>query len=149
EHGIDGYEHIKARYNARPNGADLLFLCRSCYGGVGRFRLSDGDNLTPPGIHQPTSPEAFFRTNEKRKTRIKGTSFQTMDYVAAMESAKRGDLIYCDPPYSHSQSILYGSQRFSLMRLLEIIERCKSRDVYVALSIDGTKKSGSQRCDLP
>ena len=32
------YEEIKAAYNTRPNGADLLFLCRSCYGGVVRFR---------------------------------------------------------------------------------------------------------------
>ena len=27
------YERVKASYNANPNGADLLFLCRSCYGG--------------------------------------------------------------------------------------------------------------------
>ena len=30
----EGYERIKASYNASPNGADLLFLSRSCYGGV-------------------------------------------------------------------------------------------------------------------
>lgn len=34
----EAYEIIKAHYNAKPNGADLLFLCRSCYGGVVRFR---------------------------------------------------------------------------------------------------------------
>ena len=33
------YERIKASYNAKPNGADLLFLCRACYGGVVRFRI--------------------------------------------------------------------------------------------------------------
>jgi len=38
----DVYEEIKARYNARPNGADLVFLCRACYGGVVRFRKEDG-----------------------------------------------------------------------------------------------------------
>src|SRR5689334_14837207 len=31
------YEEIKASYNSKPNGADLLFLTRSCYGGVVRF----------------------------------------------------------------------------------------------------------------
>jgi DNA adenine methylase len=36
------YEKIKASYNANPNAADLLFLCRSCYGGVVRFRKADG-----------------------------------------------------------------------------------------------------------
>jgi len=35
---VTQYEKIKASYNRRPNGPDLLFLCRSCYGGVIRFR---------------------------------------------------------------------------------------------------------------
>jgi len=63
--------------------------------------------------------------------------------------AKPGDLVYCDPPYRHSQSILYGAQSFSLENLLSVIERCKSRGVFVALSIDGTKRSGDLICDLP
>ncbi|MBI3557905.1 MAG: DNA adenine methylase, partial [Deltaproteobacteria bacterium] len=36
------YEKILARFNASPNAADLLFLCRACYGGVVRFRKADG-----------------------------------------------------------------------------------------------------------
>src|SRR5438034_10913291 len=35
-HKVEQYEKIKAAYNAKPNGADLLFWCRSCYGGVVR-----------------------------------------------------------------------------------------------------------------
>ena len=46
----EGYERIKARYNSAPNGADLLFICRSCYGGVVRFRKADGYISTPCGI---------------------------------------------------------------------------------------------------
>ena len=60
-----------------------------------------------------------------------------------------GDLIYCDPPYKYSQSILYGAQSFSLDHLLGVIRDCKARGVYVALSIDGTKRSGNLICDLP
>lgn len=66
-----------------------------------------------------------------------------------MDEAERGDLIYCDPPYQDTQSILYGSQYFSLHRLLTAIERCKSRGVHVALSIDGTKRSGNFISNLP
>ncbi len=59
------YERIKASYNARPNGADLLFLCRSCYGGVVRFRQADGYMSTPCGIHDPIPPKSFAtRVNE-------------------------------------------------------------------------------------
>ncbi|HEV3007199.1 MAG TPA: hypothetical protein VGX78_22205, partial [Pirellulales bacterium] len=49
----------------------------------------------------------------------------------------------------HSQSILYGAQAFSLVNLFETIADCRSRGVFVALSIDGTKKSGNLICDLP
>jgi DNA adenine methylase len=72
-----------------------------------------------------------------------------MDFEESMEKAVAGDLVYCDPPYSHSQAILYGAQSFSLGRLFDSIARCKARGVYVALSIDGTKKSGNHVCDLP
>jgi DNA adenine methylase len=72
-----------------------------------------------------------------------------MEYERAMDMAKPGDVVYCDPPYTHSQAILYGAQSFNLERLLQVIARCKSRGVYVALSIDGTKRSGNLICDIP
>src|SRR5207253_6458266 len=59
------YERIKAAYNAKPNGPDLLFLCRSCYGGVVRFRQADGCMSTPCGVHQPIRPQAFSRRVEE------------------------------------------------------------------------------------
>jgi DNA adenine methylase len=66
-----------------------------------------------------------------------------------MRAARRGDLIYCDPPYTDSQTILYGAQAFSLERLLDEIAACKRRGVAVALSIDGTKFSGRKLCNVP
>jgi DNA adenine methylase len=143
------YEKIKASYNSDPNGADLLFLCRACYGGVVRFRQNDGHMSTPCGIHDPISPESFGRRVDEWYHRTMGTKFLVMDYQDSMARAVRGDLIYCDPPYSHTQPILYKAQKFSLERLIEVIGECKSRGVYVALSIDGTKKSGNYVCDLP
>ena len=144
-----GYEAIKAAYNRNPNGADLLFLCRACYGGVVRFRKQDGYMSTPCGAHQPIKPESFDKRVDIWHERVKFTQFELMDYREAMRIAKRGDMIYCDPPYKHSQAILYGGQDFRLEELLQEIERCKRRGVYVALSIDGTKKSGDVICDLP
>jgi len=143
------YERIKASYNAAPNGPDLLFLCRSCYGGVVRFRKADGYMSTPCGIHQPISPDAFDKRVDVWHKRLKHVQFAQVDFEEAMNMATSGDLVYCDPPYSHSQAILYGAQSFSLDRLFDVIGRCKDRGVYVALSIDGTKKSGNHICDLP
>ena len=145
----EGYEIIKASYNRAPNGADLLFLCRACYGGVVRFRQADGYMSTPCGVHEPITPESFNKRVDLWCERIRLADFALMDYREAMKKAQKGDLVYCDPPYRHSQSILYGGQRFQLEELIEVILQCKSRGVYVALSIDGTKKSGEMVCDLP
>jgi DNA adenine methylase len=146
---VTAYERIKAAYNARPNAADLVFLCRSCYGGVVRFRQTDGHMSTPCGVHTPIAPAAFARRVDAWHRRTRGTEFLVLDFAEAMGRAKRGDLVYCDPPYSHSQSILYGSQTFALEQLFRAIDRCKARGAYVVLSMDGTKKSGSRVCDLP
>jgi DNA adenine methylase len=146
---VEAYEKVKADYNANPNGADLLFLCRSCYGGVVRFRQADGFMSTPCGVHDPVSPASFAKRVDEWHRRTHGTQFVMADFEEAMDGAKKGSIIYCDPPYSFTQGILYGAQGFSLKRLFETIGRCKARGVHVALSIDGTKKSGELLCNVP
>jgi DNA adenine methylase len=142
------YEQVKASYNCKPNGADLLFLCRACYGGVVRFRKADGYMSTPCGIHQPILPSSFNWRADEWARRCSGTQFVCSDYAAAMDEAKRDDLVYCDPPYVDTQSIIYGAQDFSLAKVFKVIGRCKSRGVFVALSIDGTKRSGDKICNV-
>ncbi len=145
----EAYTQVLARYNAEPNGADLLFLCRACYGGVVRFRKADGYMSTPVGVHDPISPDSFASRVDIWHARTQGVIFEHLDFADSMRRARRGDLIYCDPPYADSQSILYGAQAFSLPRLFDTIAVCKSRGVFVALSIDGTKFSGKKLCELP
>lgn len=146
---VKEYEQIKASYNRCPNGADLLFLCRSCYAGVVRFRQRDGYMSTPCGPHKPVPPKSFSRRVDEWHLRTQGVEFRRLDYREALSLAKHGDLVYCDPPYTHSQAILYGAQNFRLEQLLQEIADCKARGVNVALSIDGTKRSGDYVCQLP
>lgn len=141
------YEKIKASFNQQHNPADLLFLSRSCYGGVIRFR-KDGYMSTPCGVHNPMPPDTFNKRVDAWHDRTQHTTFIHANYIDMMQQATQGDLIYCDPPYTDTQSILYGAQKFSLQQLFEVIEDCKNRGVYVALSIDGSKKSGKQKTKL-
>lgn len=143
------YEDVKRSFNENHNGPDFLFLCRSCYGGIIRFRKSDGYMSTPCGPHNPISVDSFRKRVKQWYPRVKNVSFQACDYKEVFKKAKKGDLIYCDPPYSHSQSILYGAQEFKLEELFEEIKKAKSKGVFVVLSIDGDKKSGKYLCDLP
>ncbi len=142
------YAQIKESYNARPNGADLLFLSRSCYGGVVRFRQADGFMSTPCGPHDPISPESFSERVDAWHFRTRGATFVQNDYGVAIDGAGPDDLIYCDPPYTYSQSILYGAQTFELVQLFEMIRQAKEKGAYVALSIDGSKKSGDFLCNF-
>jgi DNA adenine methylase len=143
------YAQVLGRYNRQPNGADLVFLCRACYGGVVRFRKHDGYMSTPCGAHEPVPPESFSKRVDVWHARTQGTDFMHLDFADAMARATKGDLVYCDPPYSDSQAILYGAQAFSLERLFDSIAGCKARGAKVALSIDGTKFSGKKLCDVP
>ena len=146
---VEEYEAVKASYNEAPNGADLVFLCRSCYGGVIRFRKRDGYMSTPCGVHRPVSPESFAARVREWERRTRGATFLEADFEEVIDMADEGDLVYCDPPYLHSQAILYGAQSFELSRLFDAIGRAKGRGVLIALSIDGTKKSGNVLCDVP
>ena len=142
------YDSVRASYNSSPNGADFLFLSRTCYGGVVRFRKKDGFMSTPCGIHDPISTEAFSKRVKEWHMRLRNVSFRHCDYKEAFSEARAGDLIYCDPPYTHSQSILYGAQSFQLAELMSEIDKARSKGVRVALSIDGSKKSGNQDCPI-
>jgi DNA adenine methylase len=143
------YAAVLSGYNARPNGADLVFLCRACYGGVVRFRKHDGYMSTPVGSHEPMAPSSFAARVDAWHARTLGTHFEHLDFADAMSRAGEDDLVYCDPPYTDSQTILYGAQAFSLERLFAAIAKCKARGARVALSIDGTKFSGRKLCNVP
>lgn len=141
-------DEVLGSYNAKPNAADFMYWSRACYGGVVRFR-KDGYMSTPCGPHEPVSVESFTERVAVWSCRTRGASFEHLDYREAMGRARAGDLIYCDQPYSDTQAILHGAQGFRFSELLTVIAECKERGVVVALSHDGTKKSGAVMCGVP
>ena len=149
ENPVQVYEDVKASFNTNHNGADFLYLTRACYGGIVRFRKSDGYMSTPCGVHTPIPVSTFEKRVYEWKNRMRNVRFVHADYKEIFGVAKKGDLIYCDPPYAHSQSILYGAQDFRLEELFIEIDKAKAKGIRVALSIDGSKKSGDYLCDLP
>lgn len=138
----DVYRSALTSFNAAPNGADFIYLSRACYGGVVRFRKNDGTMSTPCGAHMPVPSASFKKRVQEWSARVRGTTFRTLDFREAFEDVREGDVVYCDPPYSDSQTILYGAQTFKLHDLIEAIDQAKRKGANVALSIDGTKKSG-------
>ncbi len=141
------YEAIKARFNANPNPHDFLFISRTCYGGVIRFRR-DGYLSTPIGPHKPISPSTFRDRAVAWKNAVRNTEFVCGDYAQVLNCADDRDIAYCDPPYIDSQKIIYGAQDFTLSRLFDDLSAAKKRGAFVALSIDGIKKSGNRLIEI-
>ena len=135
------YRIIRDRFNENHNAFDFCLLSRTCYSGVIRFRKSDGYMSTPRGPHNPISAETFQKRVNMWSDLIKNVEFAVKRFDEAMDSAKEGDVIYCDPPYTHSQSIIYGAQDFHIQQLWNKIAECKKRGVFVLLSINGMRES--------
>ena len=140
-----GYEEIRRAFNDHHRPSDLVYLSRSCYGGIVRFRR-DGAMTTPCGPHPPITPTAFNQRVDAWHARTRGARFVHADYRATMSTATKGDICYLDPPFAGSSNILYGAQDFRLADLYDAIEDCKKAGADVALSIDGT---GTLRTPAP
>lgn len=141
------YEDIKARFNHQHNPHDFLFISRTCYGGVIRFR-KDGYLSTPIGPHNPIPPSEFAIRAMEWSHVVRNTEFVYGDYADILNRAGNHDIVYCDPPYVDSQKIIYGAQDFTLERLFSDLVQAKARGAFVALSIDGIKKSGSREISI-
>lgn len=115
------YNEIRDRFNSNHNALDFCLLSRTCYSGIIRFRKADGYMSTPKGPHSPIKPETFSKRVDLWHDLIKKSTFSTMSFEECMDNAQPGDVVYCDPPYTHSQSIIYGAQTFNIETLLSLI----------------------------
>ena len=140
------YLTIRERFNQSKNYKDFCVLTRTCYSGIVRFRKKDGYMSTPRGPHKPISGESFRKRVITWNQLIRNVNFLNCDFIKLMDLAKSGDVVYCDPPYTHSQNILYGAQSFDIKELWEKITECKNRGVFIMVSINKTKNS--QKTDI-
>lgn len=140
------YREIQTRFNKNHNAYDFCLLSRTCYSGVIRFRKADGYMSTPRGPHKPIQPETFEKRVGQWHELLQKATFSCQSFTEMMEYPQQGDIVYCDPPYTHSQSIIYGAQDFEIEALWKKIDECKNRGAKVILSINGMKNS--QKTDI-
>ena len=142
------YDEVVNSYNKKPNPLDFLFISRTCYGGVLRYRKRDGFLSTPLGVHKAIPPLKFTQRLELWNSIIQNVEFVCGDFSEVKNEITKKSLIYCDPPYVDSQKILYGAQDFNIDKLYTFISDAKKLGAFVALSIDGKKKSGEHLIEL-
>jgi DNA adenine methylase len=130
--------------NKRRKSAIFLYLNRHCYNGLVRYN-SRGEFNTPFGRH--TSP--YFPDREMKyflfaadKAEFINTNFQD-----CMKKAKKGDVVYCDPPYAplsdtacftdyHTGGFSWDDQQ----QLASIASKLARRGVPVVISNHDTRQ---------
>lgn len=143
----DAFYRLRARFNetadAREKAALFLYLNRHCYNGLCRYNASGGFN-TPFGRYArpyfPAAEMAHFHEQSRR------AEFICAGFRETMESARPGDVLYCDPPYvplsQTANFTSYSADRFGpgeqrdLARLAEMLA---ARGIPVVISNHNTE----------
>jgi len=134
------------RISPITRSAIFWFLMKTGYNGVYRINSHKKFNVPFGKKYKLYFDKEFFL---KLSMEIQKVNFYCEDYqkfLLDIKQAKDIDqcFIYCDPPYTHSQSIIYGAQTFNIETLFNKIAECKNRGVYVMLSINGTRESNKK-----
>ena len=110
----------------------LLFLNRTCFNGLYRVN-SKGKFNVPLGKY--TNPNIINEENLRSVSsilQVSRVSIKCRDFGAVLRDAKKGDLVYFDPPYQPVSDTAnftsYTSKNFSFDDLSRLVELCQSLD---------------------
>jgi len=99
--GETHYYDIRSRFNDEHQPLDFLFLNRAGFNGMIRFNKKGGFNI--PFCRKPERFAQSYVTKIVKSVshlfEVKNFEFKCQSFEKTIASAKREDLIYCDPPY--------------------------------------------------
>ena len=146
----DGYEvyyQIRDRFNKSKSPEDFMFLSRTCVNGLIRFNAKGEFNNslhhTRPGINPTRLTNIILDWSSK----IQNVAFVNADYRESTKKAKKGDLVYLDPPYFHTKGRYYGTIDFDEFTLY--LEELNEKGVKYILSFDGKGGNRDYTVKLP
>ena len=141
----------KSFYEIRANvprskvarAARFIYLNKTCFNGLWRVN-SKGEFNVPFGKFK--NPSLFIEENLRAcSKRLKGSTITNHSFEKAVKKARKGDLVYFDPPYiplSPSASFsAYAKEGFGLNEqelLAETILQLNAKGVYVLFSNSDT-----------
>lgn len=123
--------------------ARFIYLNKTCFNGLWRVN-SKGEFNVPFG--KSKNPSLFIEENLRAcSKRLKGSTITNQSFEKAVKKARKGDLVYFDPPYiplSPSASFsAYAKEGFGLNEqqlLAETITQLNAKGVFVLLSNSDT-----------
>ena len=137
KHCKDYYYLIRSkRYeNKMQHAARFLYLNRTCYNGMYRVNKK-GEFNVPIGTKANCARDVDVF--EQYSEALKNSSILSCDFEDSIAKARRGDLLFVDPPYAVSQSqnafVKYNNQVYAWndqIRLLTALCAAKARDCKI------------------
>ena len=120
----------------------FVYLNRHGYNGLCRYNASGGFNVPFGRYKRPYFPEKEILLFHEKARRAQ---FLHQDFTTSMTAAKKGDVIYCDPPYlplSPSANFTsYSAGGFDMaqqQQLAELSSRCAAKGIPVLISNHNT-----------
>lgn len=102
----NGYAHfrvIKDRFNKSHDPLDFLFLSRAGFNGMMRFNRNGGWNIPfcqkPERFSRSYITKIVNQVNDIACLILPGWIFAVQPFEETIAQARKGDIIYCDPPY--------------------------------------------------
>jgi len=136
------YYYYREQFNKttdiRKRSALFIYLNRHGYNGLCRYNAKGGFNVPFGRYKRPYFPqkEMEFFYKKSRQATFKVSSFEN-----TIIKAKKGDVVYCDPPYvplsSSANFTSYSAGGFSMQeqqQLAELAERTSQRGIPVLIS---------------
>lgn len=135
------YKHRKLFNNTNDSvlkAALFVYLNRHGYNGLCRYNL-DGSYNVPYGFYK----KPYFPQKEMQNfaIRIAKASLKCWDYRKTMQYARKGDVVYCDPPYiplsatsNFTQYGPFGFDNFDQIELAKKARQLSEKGITVIIS---------------
>jgi DNA adenine methylase len=104
----------------------FIYLNRHGYNGLCRYNASGGFNVPFGRYKRPYFPAAEMRLFHQK---AKNAEFRHQDFTTTFGEVRKGDVVYCDPPYlplsSSANFTSYSAGGFSMAQQIALADQAK------------------------
>ena len=140
------YYKLRKKFNETNNTYKrallFVYLNRHGYNGLCRYNLKGGYNVPFGRYKSPYFPEKEMLVFHKK---AKNAEFVLSSFEQIIQSAKKGDVIYCDPPYvplsSSANFTSYSTGGFNMekqQQLADLANKTSAKGIPILISNHNT-----------
>ena len=138
---VEHYYHVRDLFNEGEQTAEnMLYLLARCVKGAVRYGRNGKFNQSPDKRRYGTSPENLGENVRRISGMLKNkVEFAAKDYKEILETARKGDVVYMDPPYqgvSNVRDCRYVSG-VDFDDFVRAVDGLNSKGVDFVISYDG------------